>query len=709
MADLSTTQNQISIGKYKVLISLILLFLLLTVSMLATSLFATAKLTQATSIIDSASRQGAIIQEMAKNLMDVNLYLNEITQQNDENIETKQLNQQTLYRLKEIQNLQQQFNQNLNAFLNGGELRTASGETLNIEAIKNNPQAIQSLNYTQQIWEPYNGLMNNFLRSNQTGIINKQTSDYLVDYTREYNRALLSEQQHLAVALSNAINQQSKLWRAIQIAGIVIAFILFLFIVFGALRQLMQNDKRLAVANQEMNEIMSSVNEGLFLIDKNFIIAEQYSTRLEDILEQHDIAGKTLFELLTPYLPEEEIETTQTFIEQLYSEWVVEDLIEDLNPISRIKIKSNQSVGLGDEKYLDFRFFRVLHNDKIERVLVRVIDSTETVLLQMNLEQQREKEERETAMLSVIINTDSHLLAQFIKQSKERLEAINQSLEQTNRRHSQNQLREKVSSISKIIHSIKGESSALKLTRMVELCEKLEDILLKLKQKPELTGLDFLSMVVILEELFHLVDVLNNYSKTHPTAPPQIAANNEPAQITQLKTFAQDIAQRSEKKALLLTHDFDSNILPETQLTLLKDITIQLLRNAIVHGIETPENRLKKQKSPTGLIKLSLQDDGESWIFSAEDDGCGINFAKIREKALQRGDYSEAELNNLNQKQLLQLIFREDFSTAEKSNEDAGKGIGMGIIKNSIIKLKGKLSIQTQSDRYTRFTIRFPK
>lgn len=87
-------------------------------------------------------------------------------------------------------------------------------------------------------------------------------------------------------------------------------------------------------------------------------------------------------------LPESEIETLQVFVEQLYSEWVMEDLIEDLNPLHRIVVTQSN----GQPRYLDFRFFRVTQNEKIERVLVNVVDSTQAVLLQASLEAQQEQE-----------------------------------------------------------------------------------------------------------------------------------------------------------------------------------------------------------------------------------------------------------------------------------------------------------------------------
>lgn len=721
MADLTSSQQKTGLRKYRGLIVLVALFLILTVSMLASNVVATARLAQFTSLVDIASRQGSIIQQMSKNLMDVNLYLAEAQQKSeqheDENvaIQLSSLPQDALYRLKEIKELSEQFESTLNAFESGGKVQMSDGTEILIESVSGNVAADKSLAHTRQIWEPYRGLIDSFLQASTVDKINKHTSDYLVDYTRQYNRTMLLEAEKLGIALTDEVNQQADMWQYIQAGGILAAFVLFGLIVFGALRQLMHNDNLLARANREMQEIMSSVHEGLFLVDKDFVIGGQYSTRLEEIIGQKDLGGKKLADVLSPYIPESEVETTKVFIDQLYSEWVVEDLIEDLNPLSRINIQVRNTDGSIESKYVDFKFFRVVHNDKIERVLVSVIDTTEAVLLQANLEMQREQEAKEIEMLSTIINTNPTVLANFIKETRERLEDINATLKSSEGTGNQTELRAKISYMSRIVHSMKGESSALKLHRMVDMCENLEEMLFILKKQKILSGQDFFGMVIVLEDLFRIVDVLSNFGQRGnivqqvnvPVA--QDINDGEHPQIIHLKEFIGDIAKRSHKRAVLLTHDLDTSKLSENQIQVLKDICVQLLRNAVIHGIEAPAIRIQRHKTATGCLKLSLHEENDCWVFTAEDDGNGIDFDKIREKAVIKGLCTQAEAEQLTTQRLIEMMFGEGFSTADTATEDAGKGIGMGIIKDMVRKLGGKLTVATQPTKYTRFSITFPK
>ena len=496
------------------------------------------------------------------------------------------------------------------------------------------------------------------------------------------------------------------------------AFLLFLGIVFGALRSLLEHDKELDIAHQEMSEIMASVNEGLFLVDKDLNIGGQYSRRLEEIIDQKDVGNRNLLEVLSKIVPQEDLEITQTFIDQLYSDWVVEDLIEDLNPLNRI---SYQVEDTGAQRFVDFKFFRVWVDGQIERILVSATDTTESVMLQASLDAQKEQEGRELEMLNIILNTNPTVLNSFIQGSMERLNEINQVLKTPETKREE--LRSKAQYIARLVHSIKGEASSLKLTRMVDICENFEDALNIMKSSPNLTGQDFLGLVVMLEDLYRLFDVLNTYngriggtanvqmSSMQPENTPEQESRHQAAvQTDYLKQFVADIAKRTHKQAQLIVSGFESNPLSDAQWAKLKDIAIQLLRNAVVHGIETPEILRQRNKPEMGTLKLTLsqQPDGKL-LLVAEDDGNGINFEAIRNKAVVLGIATAEQAAQFDQRQLINLMFSNGFSTASEETEDAGRGVGMDIIKDTIQKMGGRIGVSTAAAGYTRFSLFFPQ
>ncbi len=131
-----------------------------------------------------------------------------------------------------------------------------------------------------------------------------------------------------------------------------------------------------------------------------------------------------------------------------------------------------------------------------------------------------------------------------------------------------------------------------------------------------------------------------------------------------------------------------------------------LLRNAVVHGIETPEERRARGKSSTGRIHLNLQREGAEVIVEVSDDGAGMNLNAIRDKGLALGLISAEQ--TLTDDDVMQLVLEPGFSTAGALTQQAGRGVGMDVVATEIKKLGGALHMDSKAGQGTRFTIRLP-
>jgi chemosensory pili system protein ChpA (sensor histidine kinase/response regulator) len=131
-----------------------------------------------------------------------------------------------------------------------------------------------------------------------------------------------------------------------------------------------------------------------------------------------------------------------------------------------------------------------------------------------------------------------------------------------------------------------------------------------------------------------------------------------------------------------------------------------MLRNAIVHGIEPPDERVARGKPLTGRITLKLQREGAEVVITVEDDGAGLNTEAIRTKARQMGLLSPGQ--DLTDEEALQLILEPGFSTADRLTQQAGRGVGMDVVATEIKKLGGGLFIESAPGCGTRFSIRLP-
>lgn len=138
----------------------------------------------------------------------------------------------------------------------------------------------------------------------------------------------------------------------------------------------------------------------------------------------------------------------------------------------------------------------------------------------------------------------------------------------------------------------------------------------------------------------------------------------------------------------------------------LGDPLTHLIRNAVDHGIERPEERLAQGKPAEGTINLRAYHEGGSVVIEIADDGHGLNCERIRKKALAQGLVSPDE--QLSDEQIHALIFAPGFSTAEQVTDVSGRGVGMDVVKRNIEALNGSVSIESRPGRGCAFRIRLP-
>ena len=710
--------NESLFAKYSTLILSIAGFLLLIVILSLATYYYTNKITQETQKVALIGEQGEITQEIARIAFSQESYLTNAVfdrYQKDgklvNRIALEDFPQNTLFRRTEMKRLADRFNEIQLRLENGGELADRQGNIITVTPVE---LAVTRANLEQArtVWDYYYPLITEFELEAETGFLTRDYATYVMDYTRQYNRTLQRDSSRVSRLIQNYVDRLQKELFWIQTAGVLLALALFFLMIFGVIRQLIAGDRKLAEARRETEEILETINEGLFLVDRQLNIGQQYSAHLEDIIGQKDIGGKKLNEVLSKLVDRETMDVTSTFIEQLYSDWVVEDLIDDLNPLRRIRVEVDDFSGYYVTRYLDFKFSRVYSGDEIDKVLCSVADITDAVILEEKLAAEREQNDRQIEMLDTILSADPAMLDTFITTTKRRINDINSALRRPER--SQSALQEKAKLIFREAHSMKGEASALKLTSFVSQCEGFESKIKELQQSPRLTGNDFLGLTVMLDEIISLNDVIANLSDRISggratgggTAAPMVASNAMQKYFT---SFANDIAERNGKKVQLLCQGMDDGLLSGSLQDTVKDIAMQMLRNAVVHGVEDPIDRRRIGKPEMGSVQLLLtRKPGNMAELLVEDDGSGLHYDKIRQKLVENGTCTEAQAREMQKRDLIMHLFDSGLSTADKGNEDAGRGVGMDIVRERIADIHGKLKIVSEEGQFTRFTVTFP-
>jgi two-component system chemotaxis sensor kinase CheA len=175
-----------------------------------------------------------------------------------------------------------------------------------------------------------------------------------------------------------------------------------------------------------------------------------------------------------------------------------------------------------------------------------------------------------------------------------------------------------------------------------------------------------------------------------------------------LNSLTQTVAGDCERSVRLVTSGLE--VVPASLAVRVRDICVQMIRNAIVHGIEHSEERMQGGKVPTATVTVAFEaEDPERYLLRIEDDGRGLNYEEILDRALRLGMVRPDQAMGMKPEAVFRLILEPGFTTAENVTVHAGRGVGLNMVSESLRECDGRLSIATKPGAYTRFVIRLPK
>jgi two-component system chemotaxis sensor kinase CheA len=177
--------------------------------------------------------------------------------------------------------------------------------------------------------------------------------------------------------------------------------------------------------------------------------------------------------------------------------------------------------------------------------------------------------------------------------------------------------------------------------------------------------------------------------------------------FNRLPRVVRDVAQYDGKEVEFVMEGGETE-LDRSVMDGLNDPLLHLIRNAVNHGVESPEVREKSGKPPKGFVKLSAHRDRDNVIIELIDDGGGINIEKVKKKAVEKGLISQETADTFTTEQAVDLLFQPGFSTADKITDISGRGVGLDVVKRSIEALKGTIRVETTLGKGSRFELLLP-
>jgi two-component system chemotaxis sensor kinase CheA len=177
--------------------------------------------------------------------------------------------------------------------------------------------------------------------------------------------------------------------------------------------------------------------------------------------------------------------------------------------------------------------------------------------------------------------------------------------------------------------------------------------------------------------------------------------------FNRLPRVVRDVASKQGKQVDFILEGKDTE-LDRSVIEEIGDPLLHLIRNAVDHGIETPEERLASGKPPAGRLRLSAQHADSFIVLSLEDDGKGVNVDAVKRKAVERAVVSQEQADRMSDQEAVQLIFAPGLSTAEQLSDVSGRGVGMDVVRANVERINGSVEVETRKGQGTTFTIRLP-
>lgn len=460
-------------------------------------------------------------------------------------------------------------------------------------------------------------------------------------------------------------------------------------------------------AKAETDNILRNVKEGIFLINADFTIGSNYSTVLEQIFETRQLAEQNFVSLLENMIARETITAVQDFLSIIFTRQLTDKRLKKLNPLDDVQI-TIQKNGKMIKKFLNFAFTRIKDKEENTYILAIVRDMTETKVLARQIEESKQKAEDEMQLLFGILHVNPRMLKRFIQETHEELKHVEELLEEA---RFSGDLKGLLKNVYRDVHSIKGNAGILGLELFARKAHDFEEKIKDLHEKENLTPLDLVGLlypIVDLKEQLNQVEktlsLITSFEKSFGKAD----VNDQELLAQTLHNLAQRVADREQKKVSLITGSFSLQKARAFDFSSIKKILIQLVKNAITHGIEQPDERKAGGKPETGTIEVESFIKDDAFIITVRDDGRGIQLKSIRKAAVESGKYSHGELERMTVQKLVQLIFEPGITTQKLTSVDAGRGVGLDVVRHELEKMGGKIKLSYKSGEYAMFSLSFP-
>ncbi|HEX4326967.1 MAG TPA: ATP-binding protein [Burkholderiales bacterium] len=699
-------------GKYREIVFAVACFLVFDLAVLGLNVVISTQISADAQAINLAGRQRMLSQRIAKVLFSMQARSPALEGAELTDAHTELGRSATL------------FSATLDAFAHGGVVSGGDGQPAQLAALAST-HGQEILTQAGTAWQPWSAALAPLL----AGDPDPEALGRASAAAHAANPVLLDLMNQLTSEVEALARRQTTRLRLVQAVGVLLALANFCFILLRFTRRLSASEHAAQAAQREIGQILGSVREGLFLIDRERRIGTQATASLAAILGHPAQPGAPFADLLQALAEPRACAAAADYIDLLFEAKIKPALMDELNPLVQLRVQAPAGEP-GAERHLSFRFTPVSEAGggarAVSHLLVAVADISAQMRMQRELASARHQAKGEIEMLLGMLGSNPGALEAFARDSEAALREANHRL-----RHpgiDPAGVRVTIDAVFRLVHGIKGDAASMGLGLFETQAHAFESRLAALREQAQLSAADLLGLPLQLEEFYERLSLIRAFADQIARAAAQVAPLDAEASLDaapagaqldlSLTQLAQRIAQDMHKTVEVETSLDQLAALAPATAKHVKDIALQLARNAIAHGIEGPEERERLSKPAAGRLEVRLsriapaegEADGEYELL-LRDDGRGLNPQAIREALTASGRYTPAQLDELDDRQIMMKIFEPGFSTAvqtgEEAGRDAGRGVGLDLVNDKIGRLGGRLRLASQPGRYTEFAVRF--
>lgn len=671
----------------------------------------------------------------------------------------------------------------------GGQIQNHAGETILIQAVNDvsNNQALANLNLT---WQRQQSLLQPLLTGG-TNFIHHDDNDTLALANFAYlnHQSMADTLKQLTQERRQQNAYWTSVTKKVFWSGFILLAVYLLWLVVYFTRRIKQSNAKMRQIAHLNDELFATAYDGLFFLDIEGRITERQSPTLTSIIGIDKLSHRRFLSLLERRIPKADHERAKNFINEIYQGLLTNDDIDAKNPLKSVSFIVHTGTDISSKqsskqslKQLSFSFTLLntatqsqpsplFSTQADEHLLVRVrpanittsvltshpTTSNPTTLNPTTLNKTNHSTSKHInstdlnqleplpQLLTII---DATRLLRFMKRMDIRLSMLNQAL------NNHTLASGHIDFLLRTAHSILIDAKASDLPPYVQHATQIHHCVQMLSTKQNVhssakddaltTALHAIEQLTLLQQTAyqqvyqqrqHLPDDLPaNQPVWHPaltdklslTMSNDLTADNR-ATVASLTQFVENEVKTQQKHIHLHCPTWNESGLSNTQRCMIYDISLQLLSNAIHHGIEPATLRIGTGKTAYGQIRIHLTKtktaDGHAYELQCSDDGGGIDFNKLVQNAVTAGLIEQKNAKHLSDEQIIKLLFSQKLYRQSvdnkvvdnkvvdnnKSGTDANQGSGMGmqLVKHHVKALNARLFIDSQQAKYSKFRIEF--